>query len=116
MREEIDTVRPAVPAQLDAVVHQPLGVETPGGTGLAERVDGGLLKDSGALALLDVRAVLAFQDHAVDACAVQQTGEQETCRSAADDPDGCVHGLEPLVWIRPDQRAGSGAYSCGAED
>ena len=70
-----------------------LAVQSLACTGLPQHVDRALLEDAGALALLDVGAVPALQNDAVDAGVVQEPGEQQPRGAAADDGDGgVVHG------------------------
>jgi hypothetical protein len=89
-RGEVEPVRPAVEAEFDAVVHQALALHPLPRAAAAQHVHGALLQDSGALALLDVVAVLALQHDAVDAGPVQQPGQQQAGGSGADDADGGV--------------------------
>jgi hypothetical protein len=81
-------MRPAVEAQLDAVVHQPFAVHPGSGAAAAEHVHRRLLQHACPLPLLHVRAVTAFEYDAGDARAVQEPGEQQPGRAAADDADG----------------------------
>ena len=96
-RGEVDAVRAAVEAQLDAGVDDALAVQALPGPARAQGVDGALFEDAGALAALDVGPVAALQHDAVDARVVQHAGEQQPRRAAADDADGGVHGSHPSL-------------------
>jgi hypothetical protein len=88
---EVDAVAPAVEAQFDAVVAQPLAVQPRPGAGRAQHVRGALLQDAGALPPLDIGAVAALQDDRVDAGVVEQPGEEEAGGAGSDDADGGAH-------------------------
>jgi hypothetical protein len=94
---EVHAVAPAVEAELDAVVDEAFAVHALAGPAGAQHVGRALFEDAGALALLDVVAVARLQQYAVDSGLVQQAGEQQPRRAAADDADGGAHQLPPDV-------------------
>ena len=84
---EIDAKAPAVHGDLDAVMHQPVTMQPLGDPRPFQQVDRSLLQDAGADARFDIVARACFQDHAVDSLHLQQAGQQEPCRTGADDAD-----------------------------
>lgn len=72
---------PSVETQLDAVVRDALPVQTCACPARTQGVDRALLQDPGPLTLLGIGAVTAFQDDAVDAVPVQQTGQEQARRA-----------------------------------
>ncbi len=63
----------------------------------AQQRDGAGLQHAGANPFQHVRAGLALQHDAVDAVAVENMGEQQAGRPAADDGDLCSH--QPAIPI-----------------
>ena len=64
---------------------------------LAQQRNGAGLEHAGANPFQHVRAGLALQHDAIDAVAVENVGEQQARRPAADDGDLCTH--QPLIPI-----------------
>ena len=76
---------PAVEAQLDAAVDQPLAEQPLAHPALDEEVDGALLEHPGAHPPLDVLAAARLEDDGLDAVEVEQVGEHQPRRARADD-------------------------------
>jgi hypothetical protein len=67
----------SVEAQLDSAVHEALSPEPLVDADLGEEVDGGLLDQAGALAMLDVIAAARLQDLVVDSVQIKHPGRAE---------------------------------------
>ena len=80
-----DPVPLACELQLDAVVDEALALEAISGFCLDQEVDDALLDHARTDARLDVLAAPVFEDHRVDALAVQKVTEHESRRAGADD-------------------------------
>ena len=87
---EVESVAATLEGQLDAAVGEALAVEPIGDAELAEQGDARVLEHAGANAVLDVLAVVAFEDDAVDAAGGEEVGEDEAGRSGTDDRHGDV--------------------------
>jgi hypothetical protein len=81
--------------QLDAVVEEALAVHALPHAGGVEQVRRPLLEDPGALALLDVLARLALEDHGLDALELEQPAEHEAGGPCSHDPDLGARGHGP---------------------
>lgn len=95
---EVHAMTPPGVPQLDAVVPQPLTVHALTGTGRAQHVHRALFEDPGALALLDVGAVAAFEHDRVDSGVVEQPGQEQSGGAGSDDAYGGAH---PASFVRP---------------
>ncbi len=84
---ERDAIAPLVEREQQPVVNQSLAVQALGQAQLVEQVDGALLEDAGAHALLHVGAAAAFEDHRRDPFALQQMREHQAGRAGPDDRD-----------------------------
>jgi hypothetical protein len=85
--DEVDAPAPAVDAQLDAAVDQPLAVQALADLRLVEQVHRPPLEHAGSDTALDVGAAASFQDDGLDAGQVQDLGEQQPRGAGAHDPD-----------------------------
>lgn len=81
----------SVEAQLDSAVHEALSPEPLVDADLGEEVDGGLLDQAGALAMLDVIAAARLQDLVVDSVQIKHPAEQKPGRSCTEDRDAGLH-------------------------
>ena len=86
-----DAMALAGKAQRQPVVDQPLAVQAVGEAELGHEIDRALFEQAGADALDHVLPAAIFQDDGVDAVTPQQMGEQQACRSRADDSHLCAH-------------------------
>ena len=84
---EVEAVAATLEGQLDAAVGEPLAVEPIGEAEVAEQGDTRVFEHAGADAMLDVVAVVTFEDDAVDAAGREEVGEDEPGRSGPDDRD-----------------------------
>ena len=75
----------AVEAQLDAVVHEPLGVHARAEPDLVHQVHRRLLEHARAHALLHVLAVARLEDHRLDPPQLEQPAEHQPGGPASDD-------------------------------
>ncbi|MNZ47052.1 hypothetical protein D3C78_647550 [compost metagenome] len=98
----------ALAHQLDAFMHQALGIHARGDTGLAQHVDGALFQYAGADSAQHVLGGLAFEDDVVDAGLVQQLAQQKAGRACSDDGDLSVHLLFSLLFGPATIQAGTG--------
>ena len=89
---QVDALAAAGPADLDARVHQPLGVQARADAGFVEHRDRALLQDAGADAAEHVLGRALLEDDVVDAGALQQLTEQQPGGARADDGDLGAHG------------------------
>ena len=90
-----------VEEQLRAVVGQADAVHALAEAGLAQHLDGVVLQDAGADAVLGVVARAGLDDDALDAREVEQVREQQAGRACSDDSDLRSHSSAPLdaaVW------------------
>ena len=78
---------PAVEAQLDAVVDQPLGLDPVRQAGRAEDIDDALLENARPHARDHVFLGAILEHDRLDALLVEQVREQQAGRSGADDAD-----------------------------
>ena len=75
---------------MDAVVDDPLAVQTLRDSGAIEQVDGALLQHAGADARLDVVAAPVLEHDRFDPGTVQQLRERQPRRPRADDRHLCA--------------------------
>ncbi len=72
---------------------------------IAQHLDGAVFEHAGADALQDISFGLPLEDDAVDSLSVQQMGQKQAGRAAADDRDlSAAHGLSSLLWRAPGRR------------
>ena len=88
----VDALARVAKAEVDAAVHQPLGVHALAQAELVHQVDRALLEHAGADAAQHVVAAALLDHHGVDAGLVQQLPEQQAGRAGADDGDLGAHG------------------------
>ena len=69
---EIDVVRAAVKAEIDAVMNQADLIETRAEAEAVQEVDRSLLEHAGTNAFFDVLAATIFDDHGIDAFALEK--------------------------------------------
>ncbi|MCY1514846.1 hypothetical protein D9M68_494060 [compost metagenome] len=101
---QVDGHAPAIEHQLDAFMHQALGVHPLAHAGLAEHVDGALLQHPGTNPAEHVVGGLALDDDVVDTGLVQQLAEQQSRGTGADDGNLSFHCC-CLAWgVRPWRR------------
>ena len=74
-----------VEVELEALVRQPFALQSVGQPGLAQQIDGALLEQSCADALLDVFATASLNDDGINTSESQQVSEQKAARSRTDD-------------------------------
>ena len=84
----------AVEAQLDPVVHEPLGVHPLPEADLVQQVHRRLLEHPRAHSLLHVLAVARLEDHGLDPTQLEQPAEHQPGGSASDDRDLGTHAAE----------------------
>ena len=87
----VDVLRATGLAQVDAAVLEALAREPLADTELGQQLDGVLLEQAGAHALLDVRARTALEHDRLDARALQHQRERQPGRPGADDADLRAH-------------------------
>ncbi len=87
---EVDPQHPLSEGDGDAAVDEALAQHPLAEPGVAQHPGGAELEDPGPYPLHDVLPRLALEDDALDAPEVEQMGEQQTRRSAADDHHLCV--------------------------
>ena len=68
-----------------------LALEPAGDAEVAQELDGVVLEQARAHALLDVGAIVRLEDHRVDAAPLEQQGERESGGAGAHDADLCPH-------------------------
>src|SRR6185436_2393403 len=95
----------AVEAQLDAVVDEALAVEPVGEPGVVEELDGALLEDARADAVLDVLAAARLEHDRVDSLEVEEVRKQQPGRLGPDDSDLCPHLCLSVCLIRLGNRS-----------
>src|SRR4051812_29787515 len=95
---QVDPVALAVEAQLDAVMDEPLACQAVAEPGLGQELDGALLEDAGADAVLDVLAAAGLEDDGVDALEVQEVRQHQPGGPGTDDSDLCPHLYEALPY------------------
>jgi len=77
----------AVELQLDAVVDDPLPLQSLADARLDEQVGGALLEDAGADSMFDVLAAAVLEHNRVDPSELEQARQRQARRAGADDPD-----------------------------
>jgi hypothetical protein len=105
---QVDAMAAAGPADLDAAVHQPLGVQARADARLVQHVHRALLQHAGADAPEHVVRGPLLEDHVVDVGALQQLPQQQARRAGADDGDLGAHGTPP---VRPSCGESSGNFA-----
>ena len=96
----VDAHAAPVEAQLEAVVRHAELVHPRVGADLAQRLDGAVLEDAGALAGLDALARAGLEHHRVHTAQPQQVREHQPGGPAADDRDlGAVRGAHAGVSV-----------------
>ena len=86
-RGKIDAVRAAGEAQVDAVMHQTFALHSCAHAHFGKQIDGVLLEQAGADALLTIFAAAGFEDDGFDAGKMQQMREDESGGTGSDDAD-----------------------------
>src|SRR5215472_3896966 len=84
---EVDAVTPARKADLDAGMAKPLALQAFAETRLLQEIDRALLQHTRPDAAFDIVPAAALQNDGIDACTMQQAGQEQTCRPGADDAD-----------------------------
>ncbi len=90
-RFEIDPLDAPIEGKVDTAMHSPLPVEPFPDTGGAQHVGQALFEHTGADATQHIITGALFEDNAIDAVAMKDLAEQESGRSATDDPDLGFH-------------------------
>ena len=88
---EIDAMAGAIETQPDAFVNQAFALQARAHAGLLQQVDGALLEDAGADALLDIFLGAGFKDDGFDSLEMKKMREGESCRACSDDSDLSSH-------------------------
>jgi hypothetical protein len=73
--------------ELDPVVDEPFALEPLPHPDLAQEIDGALLEDAGANALLDVLAAPVLEDDGIDPLQMEEVRQHEPGGTGTDDPD-----------------------------
>ena len=84
---DLDVLGVALPAQVDAVVLEPLAGQPLADPQVVHQLDRVLLEQAGADAPLDVVAVAVLEDHRLDARSLQQQPEHQPRGTCSDDAD-----------------------------
>ena len=97
---EIDVVQGTTEREINAVVEHAFVLHARADAGFDEQVARPLLDEPGTDAALDIVAAAVFQDHTLDARAVEQMREHQPGGPGPDDTDLRAHVIHPATPAR----------------